>query len=133
MALGLLSGRAQTIPDGATGIDVQTSLTDSTLYGAVQGFLETQAFVIEEADEATHTLTTELKEESTSIKIRVLVTVENSIAHFTAEGTTPSDNTVSDEQFVYEDEGKAGFAILNRLVDQFAKAFELATVEYVVP
>ena len=133
MTLSLLTGRAQSIPDGAAGIEVRTSLTDSTLYNAVQGFLETQEFVIEDADEATYTLTTERKRATAAIQIRVLVSVENSVAHFTAEGITEPDETLPDEPFVYDDEGKAGFIILNRLVDQFAKAFDLATIEYVVP
>lgn len=128
-----LSGHAQSIPQGATGIDVQTSMADSTLYNAVQGFLETQEYVIEETDAARYTLTTEQKEELTGIQIRVLATVENGVAHFTAEGTLPLDGAASGEPFVYEDDSKVGFMILNRLVDQFAKAFDLATVEYVVP
>ena len=128
-----LLGRAQSIPEGATGIDVQTSRADSTLYDAVQGFLETQEYIIGETDAARYTLTTEQKEEANAIQIRVSVTVENGIAHFTAAGSTPSGGTTSDEPFVYEDDSKAGFIVLNRLVDQFAKAFDLATVEYVVP
>ena len=134
MTLGLhLPGLAQSIPEGATGIEVRTSLTDSTLFSTVQGFLETQEFVIEEADEATFTLTTERKRATAAVQMRVLVIVANSIAHFTAEGITEPDETLPDEPFAYDDEDKAGFITLNRLVDQFAKAFDLATIEYVVP
>ncbi len=58
-----LSGHTQSIPEGATGIDLQTSTADSSLYRAVQGFLETQEYIIEDADEAQYTLATERREE----------------------------------------------------------------------
>lgn len=130
--LGLsLAGRPQAIPEGAIGIDLQTTAADSVLYNAVHDFLETQDYVIEESDAARYTLTTEQKEEANHIQIRVLVTVENGTAHFTARGGTEPGS--SNEALVYEDDTKAGFMILSRLVDLFAKSFDLATMEYVVP
>ena len=134
VTIGLsLSGYAQSIPEGATGIDLQTSTADSSLYRAVQGFLETQDYVIEEADEARYTLATERREEMNNVRIRVLVTVDNGIAHFTAEGRVLVGDTAPEEPFVYEGDTKAGFMILNRLVDLFAKSFDLATIEYDIP
>lgn len=127
-----LSGRAQSIPEGATGIDLQTSMADSSLYHAVQDFLETQNFVIDDADAALYTLSTERREEMNNVRIQVMVRVENSIAHFTAEGSVLVGDTTPEGPFVYQGYRKAGFMVLNRLVDQFAKAFDLATVEYVV-
>ena len=127
------AGRAQSIPEGATGIDLQTSMADSTLYEAVQGFLETQDYVIDEADAAIYTLSTERHEEMNNVRIQVLVRVENGIAHFTAQGRILTDNTTPERVFAYEDDLKPGFMVLNRLVDLFAKSFDLATVEYVLP
>lgn len=128
-----LPGYTQSIPEGANGIDLQTSMADSTLYTAVQDFLETQDYVIEEADEARYTLTTEHRKGPNKVQMRVLVTVENGTARFTAEGSILPGNAARNELLVYEDEGKAGFMILNQLVDQLAKSFDLATIEYVVP
>ena len=132
MSLSLL-GYAQSIPEGATGIDLQTATADSSLFRAVQGFLETQEYIIEDADEARYTLATERREEMNNVRIRVLVTVSDGIAHFTAEGRVLVGGTAPEEPFVYEDDTKAGFMVLNRLVDLFAKSFDLATIEYEVP
>lgn len=126
-------GRAQSIPEGATGIDLQTATADSSLYQAVQGFLETQDYVIEEADEARYTLTTERREELNNVQIRVLVTVTDGTVHFTAAGRVSAGDAASEALFVYENDTKAGFIVLNRLVDLFAKSFDLATIEYDVP
>ena len=128
-----LSAHAQSIPEGATGIDLQTSTADSSLYRAVQGFLETQDYVIEEADEARYALATERREETNNVRIRVLVTVDNGIARFTAEGRVLVGDASPEEPFVYEGDTKAGFMVLNRLVDLFATSFDLATIEYDVP
>jgi hypothetical protein len=128
-----LSGRAQSIPEGATGIDLRTATADSSLYRAVQGFLETQDYIIEDADEAQYTLVTERHEGMDNVRIQVKVSVENGIAHFTAEGRILGSDTKPEEPFVYEGDTKAGFMVLNRLVDLFAKSFDLATIEYEVP
>ena len=128
-----LPGQSQSIPEGAIGIDLHTSTADSTLYNAVQGFLETQEYVIEESDAAVYTLATESKEEPKHIRIRVLVAVENGVAHFTAEGSTVPGDTATNELFEYEGDTKVGFVVLNHLVDQFAKSFDLATIEYLLP
>lgn len=127
------SGHAQSIPEGATGIDLQTSTADSSLYHAVQGFLETQDYVIEDADEARYTLATERREEMNNVRIRVLVTVIDGIAHFTAEGRILVGDTSPEQPFTYVGDRKAGFMVLNRLVDLFAKSFDLATIEYELP
>jgi hypothetical protein len=134
LTIGLsLSVHAQSIPEGATGIDLRTTTADSSLYRAIQGFLETQDYIIEDADEARYTLATERREEANNVRIRVLVTVENGIAHFTAEGRVLVGDTSPEEPFVNEDDTKAGFLVLNKLVDLFAKSFDLATIEYEVP
>ncbi len=44
-----------------------------------------------------------------------------------------SGDSSPEEPFVYEGDTKAGFLVLNRLVDLFAKSFDLATIEYDVP
>lgn len=124
-------GYAQSIPAGATGVDLVTTQSDSVLFRAVSGFLETQEFVIEQADEQTYVLSTELNQSLTPA-MRVLVSVDEGTAHFTAEGR-PSDWADTDQPFTHDGETKAGFLVLNRLVDQFARSFANATVEYVVP
>lgn len=123
--------QAESIPTGATGIDLVTAQPDSLLFKAVAGFLETQSYVIEQADEQTHTLSTELNED-VEPSMRVLVSVESGTAHFTAEGR-PSDWADTDQPFTNEGETKAGFLVLNRLIDQFARSFANATVEYQTP
>lgn len=127
------AGRAQSIPEGATGIDLRTSSADSSLYHAVQDFLETQDYIIEEADEAHYTLATERHEGTDNVRLQVKVSVEDGIAHFTAEGRILGGDTSPEKPFVYEGDRKAGFMVLNRLVDLFAKSFDLATMEYEVP
>lgn len=124
-------GYAQSIPVGAAGIDLVTAQPDSVLFRAVSGFLETQEFVIEQTDEQTYVLSTELNENVTP-SMRVLVSVDGGTAHFTAEGR-PSDWADTDQPFTHDGETKAGFLVLNRLVDQFARSFANATVEYVTP
>ena len=128
-----LSGHAQSIPEGATAIDLQTATADSSLYRSVQDFLETQEYVIEESDEARYTLATERREEINNVRIRVLVSVENGTAHFTAEGWVLAGDATPQKPFLYDDDTKAGFMVLHRLVDLFAKSFDLATIEYEVP
>ena len=125
------SGYAQSIPAGATGVDLVTAQPDSVLFRAVSGFLETQEFVIEQTDDQTYVLSTELNEGVTP-SMRVLVSVDGGTAHFTAEGR-PSDWADTDQPFTNEGETKTGFLVLNRLVDQFARSFANATVEYVTP
>lgn len=136
LMLGLLltkPGMGQSIPQGADGIDLHTKTADSVLFRSVQGFLETQEFVIEDADETALSLETELKDEPNNVRIRVLVTVEEGTAHFQAEGIGKPGDTDTDELFTYEGDRKAGFAVLSRLVDQFAKSFDRATIEYLTP
>lgn len=123
--------RSGSVPVGATGIDLVTTQADSALFRAVSGFLETQEYVIEQTDEQKYALSTELNE-GVEPSMRVLVSVESGTAHFTAEGR-PSDWADTDQPFTNEGETKAGFLALNRLVDQFARSFANATIEYQSP
>jgi hypothetical protein len=125
------SGQTEPIQAGATGIDLVTAQPDSVLFKAVSGFLETQEYVIEQTDEQTYVLSTELNE-GVEPSMRVLVSVENGTAHFTAEGR-PSDWADTDQPFTNEGETKTGFLALNRLVDQLARSFANATIEYQTP
>ncbi|QJD81273.1 hypothetical protein HH216_07005 [Spirosoma rhododendri] len=125
------TGQAGAVPAGATGIDLVTTQPDSALFRAVSGFLETQEYVIEQTDEQKYALSTELNE-GVEPSMRILVSVESGTAHFTAEGR-PSDWADTDQPFTNEGETKAGFLALNRLVDQFARSFANATIEYQTP
>ena len=129
---------AQTIPAGADGIELTTTLSDSTLFESVQAYLENEGFSIEKADEDSATIVTAYKLAYGSTQIRILASIEKGVVVFTGEGTfDESGQQFENEPLVNEgaEEGsiKGGFVAFNGIINRYAKTLELATLEYTVP
>ena len=125
-----LSGYTQSIPEGATGIDVKTTMADSSLYETARHFLDMQGYVLETADVNRLILITERRQEVSNVRIQVLVTVGNGTAHFTAEGHIVTDDTTLEGPFTYSGYYRVGFLSLNVLAEKFAQSLNLP-VSYV--
>ncbi|SFB97672.1 hypothetical protein [Spirosoma endophyticum] len=130
--------KAQPLPPGATGIELTTTLSDSTLFESVQAYLENEGFSIEKADEETATVVTEYKNVYGETEIRIMARIENSVVMFTAQGTFEAKG----QQFVDEplaNEGpedesiKGGFISFNGIINRYAQTLEQATLEYTLP
>ena len=129
---------AQSIPPGATGIELTTTLTDSTLFESVQAYLENEGFAIEKADEEAATIVTEYKNVYGETEIRIVASIENSVVVFTAQGTFEAKGQqFDDEPLAYEgpeDESiKGGFVAFNGIINRYAQTLEQATLEYTLP
>lgn len=115
------SAQAQTIPEGATGIELTTSLPDSTLFESVQTYLENEGFTIEKADEERGTITTDYKIEQGAVPMRVLVSIEKSMAVFTGQGNFESlGQSYTDEELINE----------GRLRNQLREVFLLSMASF---
>lgn len=129
---------AQSIPAGATGIELTTTLTDSTLFESVQAYLENEGFTIEKADEEAATIVTEYKNVFGETEIRIMASIENSVVMFTAQGTFEAKGQQFDDEPLanegLEDESiKGGFMAFNGVINRYAQTLEQATLEYTLP
>lgn len=129
-----LSIQSQSIPEGAEGIELTTTLSDSALFESTLSFLEDEGFGIETADEDQGSIVTEYKT-AKDTKIRILATVDHSIVLFKGQGAAESAST--NEPLTYQatttEVSRTGFIRLNEVIDRYAKTLNEATVEYIMP
>ncbi|GAB3507127.1 hypothetical protein GCM10027341_41160 [Spirosoma knui] len=126
--------RSQSIPEGAEGIEVTTTVADSALFESTLTFLEDHGFDVETADEDQGTIATAYTVVQ-GINLRIVATVENSVVVFKGQGSASSSST--SEPLVYQasasELAKTGFQRLSEVVDRYAKTLDQATVEYLIP
>ncbi|MFD2574124.1 hypothetical protein ACFSUS_26040 [Spirosoma soli] len=140
--LGLLTcsfvARSQTVPEGASTLEVTTTLADSTLFESVLSHLEDEGFDIEVADESQKSIVTEYQGKTESSRIRILATIDNGVALFKGQcsgesgGATYDNESLVNEQSASEFE-KVGFLWFNQIVTRYARSLDQATLEYHEP